>query len=165
MVNRVSEMKSVCQTRGFTLLELILVLLIIGLRAGASMVDFGEFHRQQQLKEAAGALKRLARMASRSSAAWNVDYRLRFEPARFFLVQTGKAAKDSELTLASGLRMELRSRGDAQWRVPEHFDWVFPGTGVSEPLQVRLSGHNGAFVEMMFNPLTGAVDQEKAYYP
>lgn len=150
---------------GFTLLELVLVLLIIGLLAGASLVDFGEFHRQQELKDTAAALKRLARTASRSSAAWNVDYRLRFEPSRFFLVSSGKAGADSSRQWGDELRLEIRTRGAAQWKVPESFDWVFPGAGVAEPLAVRLTGRNGAFVEMSFNPLTGAVDQESAYFP
>lgn len=151
---------------GFTLLELVLVLLIIGLLAGASLVDFGEFHRQQELKEAAAALKRLARTASRSSAAWSVDCRLRFEPTQFLLVSSsGKQAADLNCKLSGDIRLEVRTRDMPQWKVPEAFDWVFPGAGVAEPLAVRLTGRNGAFVELSFNPLTGAVDQESAYFP
>lgn len=150
---------------GFTLLELVLVLLIVGLLAGASVVDFGEFHRQQVLKDTAAALKRLARSASRSSAAWNLDYRLRFEPNRFSLLPAQDSEKDTERSWDSSIRLEVRTRGDSHWRVPESFDWVFPGAGVAEPLLVRLSGPNGAFMQMAFNPLTGAVDEETAYFP
>lgn len=150
---------------GFTLLEVILVLLIIALLAGASLVDFGEFHQYQVLKETASDLKRLARTASRSSAAWGVDYRLRIEPKQFFLVTAGEPPPGSVRQWDGTIRLELRTRGESRWRVPEAFEWVFPGSGVAEPLAVRMTGRNGAFVEMSFNPLTGAVDEEIAYFP
>jgi len=150
---------------GFTLLEVILSLLIIGLLAGAALVDFGEFHRHQQLKEASGAMQKLARSASRSAAAWNADYWIRLEPRRFFRWDA-EADRPLDLTVLSDkVDFRIRRRFQREWKVPEEFDWYFPATGVCEPLEIRFSTDDGAYVELMFNPLTGSVDEERAYFP
>ncbi len=147
------------------MLEVLLVLLIIALLAGAAMVDFSEFFRHQDLKDSSASLQRLARQGSRSASALNLDYRIRFEPSGFYAILPESGDIEAPTELPAGIVLEIRNRWSKKWGVPDPYDWVFPASGIAEPLAVRLTTPDGAYVELEFNPLTGAVDAEQAYFP
>ncbi|MEO0445888.1 MAG: hypothetical protein AAF191_07415 [Verrucomicrobiota bacterium] len=153
-------------TGGFTVLELVLVLLIAAILAGAAVVNFGTFFDHQSLKETAAELRKMARLASREAATKGQTTVISFSPRGFAL---GTSAEDVEMiqetVLPEKIRLEVRSREAKEWSVPRELTWTFAAGGGAQPLRVRLRNEQGAFEEMTFHPLTGAVSEKRASYP
>lgn len=151
-----------------------MVLLIMAILAGFMAFAFAAMNKNESLQEAAAELEKLAHQASRSSTVFDQEFRVRFEPRRFYVIEFSpddfgvyREVEPSHVSeLASEIKLQLRRWGAKSWADPDPDgeDWVFSPSGLSEPLSVRLTLEN-AFIELDFNPLTGTVEERRSRIP
>ncbi len=144
-----------------------MVLLIMAILAGFMLVSFHEIEKHQAIEEPVVELQKLARRANRTSASFRTEYRIRFEPERFFIVPTQQEAEKEQIEgfeLEDGVAMQIRRWRQSDWTEPAPEDWIFAETGIAEPISVRFS-RNQAYVELDFNPLTATVEEKRSYLP
>ena len=157
-----------CRAGGFTLLEMVVVLAIMGLLTTFFAVSFVDSSQDDDLRKAAAELRTAAQKASRLSEAHGGDFYLFLDRSGFGLGETSGVGDLGETTLEhtlpKNIRLKLRRFGDEGWIDPSNFAWGFPANGISEPLDVRLE-KGRAYVEMSFNGLTGRVDLERSHFP
>ena len=168
-----SRAKSNARAGGFTLMEVTMVLLIMGILAGFMMFAFDGLGRSEALNEAAAELEKLAHQSSRSATVLDQEFRIRFEPRRFYALEHAQddfgvfreVHPDHTHEVSSSIKLQLRRWQAKGWTAPEKGeDWVFSPSGVSEPLSVRFSD-GPAFIELDFSPLTGTVEERRSYIP
>ncbi len=156
------------QAGGFTLMELVMVMLIMGLLAGFMFFAYEELAEDEALREPSLKLQQLARRASRSSTTQDQAYRIRFEEQQFYVVAgTGDDSSDrveGRYQLREDVELSIKRWQATEWVVPQGTDWVFAATGLAEPLSVRLE-RGESYIELDFNPLTGVVDERRSYLP
>ena len=165
-------------TPGFTLLEIVLVVMILTLAVGLSVPFFSDYLNEERLREPARELELFARTARSNAVITGKATRIIFDPDGFQLVVASPpAVEDEEFAepdseeeaeyahrLAGDIKIEFLSWLDQKWRVPEDAHWVFQPTGVCEPITVRLS-RGDSWIELDFNPLTAEVQEEAFYFP
>jgi len=156
------------RTGGFTLLEMIVVLAIIGVLTTFFAVAFVESTEDNDLRVMATELRTAAQKASRLAEAHGGDYYLLLDRQGFGLGEASAVDDFGESTfehsLPKGMEMKLRRFGDEGWLEPERFPWGFPANGLNEPLDIRLE-KGKAYIEMSFNALTGRVEQQRTFFP
>jgi Tfp pilus assembly protein FimT len=69
-----------------------------------------------------------------------------------------------EYAIPEGVVLTIRGWLDKEWSNPEDRDWVFPPTGLCEPLGIRIE-KGAAYIENIFDPVTAAVKEENYYFP
>ncbi|MEM7010277.1 MAG: hypothetical protein AAF585_02235 [Verrucomicrobiota bacterium] len=157
---------------GFTMMEMTMALLIMVILSGFMAFAFVELSRDQSLEETAAEVEKLARQASRSATVLDREFRIRFEPKRFYALEYApdefgvyqETDPSHTWELSQHTKLQIRRWKSKVWADPSGDDWVFSPSGISEPLSVRISD-GPAFVEMDFNPLTGTVDERRSYIP
>ena len=156
------------RTSGFTLLEMVVVLAIMGLMTTFFAMSFFESAADDDLRMAAADLRTTAQKASRLSEAHGGDFYVILDRNGFGFGETSGVGDLGEMTLEHSLpkniHLKLRRFGDEDWVEPSFYAWGFPANGLSEPLDIRLE-KGQAFVEMSFNALTGRVDKELSHFP
>ena len=142
-----------------------MVVAIMGMMASITLFAFGSMKRDESLRAPALDLETFARRASRSATSLNQEFRIGFAKEGFY-VFAGQNPDHIQLEHRLDPRVEMRIKrwNVKKWIKPDGEIWVFPPTGVSEPISVRFS-QGEAYVELDFNPLTGAVDEERALLP
>jgi len=158
--------------RGFTLLEIVLVVLIIGLSMGALIPFFGSGIENEGLRRAAADFEKAARTARGLALGSGYPAELRLDKKQFQL-HGFRAASDAgtepELVeqtflIGNATAWKVRTWLRPAWRTPDEERWVFQPSGLVEPLTVRFL-RGDAYVEFGFNPLTGETEEEKYYFP
>ncbi len=159
---------------GFTLLEVIITLAIAAMLTTFFVVRFVEESDDEGLRDAASELSVLAQRANRMASAYGEDYRIILDQKGFWMSDQGPAGsgpleatvrQDMEgQILPKDIALQVRTVGQKEWATPEHFAWVFPAAGLSDPMIVRFS-RGKAFVEQTYNPLTSRVAEEHFYFP
>lgn len=133
---------------GFTLLELVLVMVIIGTVLGMSAASLRGFFAARRTAEAAGQIVALAQFARTQSVAEGRTYRLSLDArdgTYWLTAQTGGAfvALPSEF----GRLFALPEGTTAQWEIPGSTDtlrWIgFYPDGRTEEAALRLTGRRG----------------------
>lgn len=154
---------------GFTLLEIVVSLAIVTILGTLFVFRFAGNSAEEQLREPAEDLRRLARMANRQSAAFRDDYRITFFQDGFFLSR--EALTDRTLAIGghvlprdSGIRLEIRRFGSSRWTQPAGDEWLFQPAGLNEPVEVRFA-QPPSFIELKFDPMTAAVQSERFLFP
>ncbi len=159
--------------RGFTLMEMVVVLAIMVLLTGFFVVRFGESPDEQLLAPVAQDLRQLARQAVTEAAAYREDYAILMMPEQLQLVRGqgagagGAVSVEVENTLAipAGAVVSARWFGDPEWQPLDGQAWLFRAGGLCEPIEVRLeTSRSKAFIELAFDPLTGMAE-EQSYFP
>lgn len=153
---------------GFTLLEMIVVLAIMGLLTTFFAVSFFDSSEDDGLRKVAAELRTAAQKASRLSETYGGDFYLFLDRSGFGLGESMRVEDSGETaldySLPKDIRMKLRRYGDEAWIDPKNFAWGFPANGICEPLAIRLE-RGRSYVEMSFNGLTGRVEREFSYFP
>lgn len=106
-------------TRGFTLVELLIVIGIMMILAGVSSVVYGNLQQSAQLNETGAQMTQNLRVVREQSNAGknNAAHGIRFEPSRYTLFQgatyaTRESAYDRVYTLAPALSLTTTFVGD-----------------------------------------------------
>jgi type II secretion system protein H len=141
---------------GFTLLEVVFVLAIIGLVMGLAAYSLAEFGRTNAVEEAKAELTFLARQARHQARETGETVWLVLTKERFGLLD--RRGEDAmSWTDLRGVRLRVLRAGDTEWREPELYFWEFPPRQLGEPIALRLTGGrgSGADLALQFSPLTG----------
>lgn len=172
--------------RGFTLLEMVIVLALMGLALGGAMAMFISTSSERQLKSAAGDMELLAKRARTVAMVQQTPYAITFfeQSARLSpLVEAGYTddqLKERQEFEADALRsggtapkftpvretvnfdnfaLSVRRWGSNNWVPMLRNDpqvWRFDPNGICEPMGVRLDFDDG-WMEMEFHPLSASV--------
>ena len=137
-------------SRGFSLLEIIVALSVAMLILGAASLTIGSVNQEHQLRRFAGGIETAAR-AAHLDAVTNQQTRV--------LMLDGKSIRD----LKSGKELEvpkLELSIDSKWKTPRDIAWKFSPSGICEPISLRITSENGT-LEMTFDPLTGEAADER----
>ncbi|MCB1061336.1 MAG: prepilin-type N-terminal cleavage/methylation domain-containing protein [Verrucomicrobiae bacterium] len=160
-------------SKGFTLMEMIVVLAIIVLMTGFFAMSFDESPVERLLSPVAQDLKKLSRQAVTEAAAYREDYAILMTPGQLQLVRgqgagAGGAVSleiEETLTIPAGATVTAKWPGDDNWQPVDGQAWLIRSGGLCEPLIVRLGSTQGnAFIELAFDPLTGMAE-EQSYFP
>lgn len=158
--------------RGFTLLEICLVILIIALIMGALIPMFGGSMENEGLRRTAAEFEKAARTARAMALGSGYAAELRMDKKQFqlhaFRPSTGNGTApelvEESFPLRGASAWQIRTWLKPRWRTPNEEHWVFQPSGLVEPLTVRFM-RGEAYVELAFNPLTGETEDEKYYFP
>jgi prepilin-type N-terminal cleavage/methylation domain-containing protein len=172
--------------RGFTLLEMVIVLALIGLALGGAMTLFISTSSERQLKGAAGDMELLAKRARTVAMVQQTPYAITFfeQSVRLSpLVEAGytddqlkeRQEFESDALRAGGpapkfspvretltfdsFALSVRRWGSDNWVPMLRNDpqvWRFDPNGICEPVGVRLDFEDG-WIEMEFHPLSASV--------
>jgi len=141
---------------GFTLLEVVFVLSIIGLVMGLAVYSLAEFGRTNAVEEAKAELTFLARQARHKARETGETVWLVLTKERFGLLDH-RGEGSMSWTDLRGVRLRVLRAGDTQWQEPELYFWEFTPRQLGEPIALRLTGAagSGADLALQFSPLTG----------
>lgn len=156
-------------SRGFTLLEMGLVLFILLLIAGVAIPATSGLITEEQLRQHSNELLLYARTARRLAVSENRPYEIRFAEKSFSLEPylTGEnrnpdVVSDHELT--SGVSYAVQRWNEKELGKPEDQSWIFQPSGICEPIRVRFqNGRN--WIEIAINPLTARAQEETYHFP
>ena len=179
-------------TRGFTLLEICLVMFIAILIMGLAIPVTASLMSEQRLREPARQLELLVKTARRQAVQDNRSYEILMSPTGFLLQPVldadapaaplqeppkpadGEEGEAVEQAPAPFEPLEYRLPGEVTYLIqrfgwekagkPEEDHWVFQPTGMCEPMILRFQRGEG-WLEITFNPLTASVDDESYYFP
>lgn len=71
---------------------------------------------------------------------------------------------EQEYSLPSDVALTIKGWQEKEWTTPQDRTWIFPPTGLCEPLTVHLQ-RGDAFIEDTYDPLTGSVKEQKYSFP
>jgi prepilin-type N-terminal cleavage/methylation domain-containing protein len=176
--------------RGFTLLELCIVLFIIVLLAGVAMPAMDSAFEEQSLRTDAHQLSLMVKTAVIQSGEQQQPFRLVLEGKELSLTSAGPAGEGDRAadnlgsatndaakrdddadsgnqavsyTLSNGLKLPDATKKD-KWESLPAVTWLFQPQGLCPLPRVRLE-RGSAYLEMSFNALTGDVENESSYLP
>jgi prepilin-type N-terminal cleavage/methylation domain-containing protein len=181
-----SPMRKLRRQRGFTLLEMVIVLALIGLALGGAMALFITTSSERRLKGIAADLELLAKRARAVSMVQQTPYAITvFEDSARLSpwVEAGytddqlrerqdreSAALDSgipapkfspvrETVSLEGFALAVRRWGSDNWMPMLRSDpqvWRFDPNGICEPIGIRAEYEDG-WIEMEFHPLNASI--------
>jgi prepilin-type N-terminal cleavage/methylation domain-containing protein len=173
-------------SRGFTLLEMVIVLALIGLAMGGAVTLFITTASERKLKAASGELEVLAKKARMLAIIQQIPYSITFsehearlgpfveslynendmnarldleERAQFEGTSHSKFSPVRESLSLGDFAVSVRRWGAVNWGVLESSDtqvWRFDPNGICEPVGVRYE-YNSGWVEMEFHPLSAGI--------
>lgn len=154
---------------GFTLLEMVIVLVIIILLLGVSVMSLRGIEDQQTMRTPALELQRMAREAVRRAGMYEETQVIAFEKNAFTIryKSDAKAVADADrhavwqrrVDIPPAMRMSIQRWGKTDWIPSAGQRWVVQPSGLCEPLAVRFEMGNSV-IALRFNPLTGGVAEE-----
>jgi len=181
------------QTHGFTLLEMIIVLVLIAILAGLAMPAVQSAFREQGIRKDTHQLALMVKTAMIQSAEQHRTYVIDLSPTEISLHPAGEAAADPDASATTDdtptasdddsadnpvikdvvvttaldpenkLQMPDPQKADT-WIAMPPTSWVFESGELCPATPVRIS-RGEAYVGLTFDPLTGNVDNESYYLP
>lgn len=161
------------RSRGFSLLEILIVFSIIVLFAGFFALRFDDSHSEEILAEASTGLKTAALKAKRRSYAFRRDHYIVFNNREFQVTErvsyeddpSGELTEDPEdaavfkrVEIPVGVKIEFLPPGADEWTKKNRFVWTFRDSGLSDPLSVRFTA-GSSYTQLTFNVLTGLAEE------
>lgn len=169
------------RSRGFTLLEIVIVLLIASLMIGGAVGMMVYSSDERALRDASGEIEMLAKRARTTAILQQTPYALEFREGivrMMPLAQAGRSEKKMvggrrseeesaddgggtrwELTLDNGIQVLIR-RWNSAALLPTDKEtvhvWRFDPSGLCEPLSVRLV-LDKSWTEDTYHPLTASI--------
>ncbi|PAW65913.1 MAG: hypothetical protein B9S38_14420 [Verrucomicrobiia bacterium Tous-C4TDCM] len=166
---------------GFTLLEIVVVLVLIAVLTGGAISVMVSSDDERILKESSGEIESLAKRARTVAALQQRPYALEFFEGRVRMMPLAEAAIEpaerekaaamleiagaesgsihAEWSIKGELRMQVRRWASDTW-IPidskSRQVWRFDPEGFCEPVGVRLETEK-SWMEMEFHPLTGSI--------
>ena len=168
-------MRSPEQRAGFTLLELMVVIVLIGIMTAMILPDMRGTYADVLLRAASRKIVSLCQLANSRAITLNKTHRLRFErtSGRYFLErQTDNSASDFRpLTELSGMEGVLERRLVVEiqkaiedpasanpWIAPSAPDTIaFYPDGTAEQAEILLRERSGLRLALRINPVTARV--------
>lgn len=152
---------STARCRGFTLIEVIIVVVMIAVLTAMAAFSFAGFGDDMSVKGPSDELIRLAKTAVRAAAIQGRPFTISFGEKEFAL--NGWEGKGGNtVALPEGTKLSILRWGEKEWQPAAGQVWMFGGNGLCDPIKVRFESGE-ATLEMGFNALTGSpVDQVMA---
>lgn len=154
--------------RGFTLLEMVLVLFILLVIAGIAMPATAGLAAQERLKSGARTLQDYAASARRLAVSEGRSYEIILKGDGLVLerVPAGEATKEdvaASVKLPGSLRYTVRHWGKNAFSPPAGESWIFRPDGICEPIRVHFENGDG-WIEYSFNPLTAGPRDDEYHF-
>jgi prepilin-type N-terminal cleavage/methylation domain-containing protein len=189
MIPAAAIQKTRTNGRGFTLLELVIVMVLIGLVIGGAIGLFVISSSERQLKNIAAEMELFSKRARTLALVQQIPYALtfseqtvrlgplveagysddelrerqQFEKDRGTAATTPKFTPVRETKTFSDYAISVKRWGAVNWYPTKRADpqvWRFDPNGICEPVSVRLEYKSG-WVEMDFHPLSGGVREQR----
>ena len=163
---------------GFTMMELLIALAIITLLMGGGFALTRNLRAEEKIARPVGEITTLAKRAWMRAMAEQRSWQIRMsanqlvlEPKQPLMAAdaTMMAAVDQKLerksgveiiTLEEGVRLEVMLWADQRPRPPRPDAWIFEGSGLCEPITIRLIFDEKNAVSLRFDPLTAGVQEQ-----
>lgn len=157
----------VCRSkaRGFTVLEIVIVLAIVVLLIGAATPEISGMLLAEKLRAPARELEAMAITARCNALAEQRPYQIILGPKGFRLERLGhgeEAGFVSEYQMAADVSFEMASWPQEKWIQPKDHVWYFPPTGLCEPIRVMFRKGDSYFAQK-YSAITGW-DQEETFF-
>jgi prepilin-type N-terminal cleavage/methylation domain-containing protein len=167
--------------KGFTLIEIVVVLAIVGLILGGSIAAMMANSSERALNNASGEIELLAKKARTASILHQKPYAIEFHSGSVRLLpfseasgferttalgnpiggeaESGNTSLREEISIDSDLALSIRRWNTEQFITPTDNlvpIWRFDPDGLSEPLTVRLT-IGESYTQDTYHPLTATV--------
>jgi type II secretory pathway pseudopilin PulG len=152
------------RARGYTLLEVALVVSIVVLLVGAAIPLTSGFVREQRLRDVVRELLVLAKTARTDAMTTGRPTEIIFDKKGFGLRRPGDEEPSEAAMLPAGMDYTLRPFAAERVLRPDGQRWIFQPTGLLEPVTVRVM-EGEAWIEVQFDPLTAGLADESYYIP
>lgn len=159
--------------RGFTLLELCLALLMVGVMIGVAVPFVSGAFREAPFQDAMTELETAARTARYRAMKEGRPYSISFSGHSFTLGPSGMPLPDEEeeagsgeaagevevqkTTLPDGMALLVQRWGQEKFFRAEEEVWLFYPRGLCEPIRIRLE-MEGNYCEASFHPLSAEME-------
>lgn len=150
--------------RGYTLIEIVLVLAIMALIIGATIPLSSGFRREQRLRDPVRELLVLAKTARAEAMTTGRATGLVFHKEGFGLLRPGAEEPTDVFHLPARMSYTLTPFGMEKPLKPDGQTWVFQPTGLCEPITFRLQ-EGEAWIQVAFDPLTADLAEESYNIP
>lgn len=150
--------------RGYTLLEVALVVAIIVLIIGAAIPVTSSFTREQRLRDVVRELLVLAKTARADAMTTGRPSEVVFAKRGFGLRRPGEEEPSETVSLSGGMSYVLIPFGSEKAVKPDGQRWIFQPAGLCEPITFRVE-EGEAHMEVTFDPLTAGIAEESYYIP
>ncbi len=140
--------------RGFTLLEVIIVITLIAIFAGTAVMNFESLDAEEVMRRPADELIRMSKQAVRASAVESRPFTIYFDKTGFSVAGM-EGNEGGRVELPAEMTMELLRWGNRDWTPADGQAWMFGSNGLCDAIKVRFMSPQGV-LEMGFNPLTGS---------
>jgi prepilin-type N-terminal cleavage/methylation domain-containing protein len=152
-MSRLSLLRHRWQGRGFSLLEILMVLAVMALVVGVAVAIFVTQEEDGSVKGPPKDLERMAKMASRGAIVQGRPVIIAFDKKSFSVI--GGAGGSS--SLPEDMRVKFQRFNDGKrWTDATGLNWAFFPSGLCDPLNFRFESPY-QIVDMAFHPLTGTV--------
>lgn len=151
-------------SRGYTLLEIAIVVAIIVLLVGAAIPLSSGFVREQRLRDVVREILIMAKTARTEAMTSGNRAVIIFDKKAFGLLRPGDEEPSEIYQLPGGMVYDILPFGGDRRERPDGQRWVFQPSGLLEPLTVRVI-EDEAWMEVRFDPLTAALSDESYYIP
>jgi prepilin-type N-terminal cleavage/methylation domain-containing protein len=174
-------------SRGFTLLEMVMVLVIIAVLAGLSMPAVQSAFTEQALRKDSHQLALMVKTAMIKTAEQHRGYVIDLNGTSMALHPAGitaasdddsSSADDASADSTAAINVEITSDLDPDNKLmapdatksgawdpmPDNAQWAFEPGELCPATRVRLT-RGKSWVELSFNALTGNVEKEASYMP
>jgi prepilin-type N-terminal cleavage/methylation domain-containing protein len=158
-------------SRGFTLLEMTMVLFIMAIFISVAAFSFQGLTDEQILRTPAAELQRMAREAVSRAGIYEQPETIVFDKTGFGIRYRADASSTAggntqywlrRVQTPPEMRLLMKRWGQNKWIPAAGERWMALPSGICEPLAVRLEWGR-SFTEMQFHPLTGGVAEESTY--
>jgi prepilin-type N-terminal cleavage/methylation domain-containing protein len=142
--------------RGFTLMEMLVVLMLIMILTGIGSFSFGGFDAVPAIQHPIDKLADMAKTATREAVTQGRTIVIGFDK-KGFAYYGEDAENDTRFTYPKGMKLGVKRWNSGKNFMPvEQLNWPFYATGVSEAYTFQFKSEEGV-AEVSFNPLTGSV--------
>lgn len=162
------------RSRGFTLMEMIVVLGILTLIMGSGVYYMQGIGPERELRENAVALESMAREAQARAIMTHITHRIVITHNEFILLDGDHVtripeewvelpARKTHFITDNELKVSVFRWGMSQRVFPSAVKpmvWVFSPEGFVEPITVQFD-KNDSFIRQTFHPLTASVTDEE----
>lgn len=159
---------------GFTILELVIVMVIMALLMGLAVVNFDGVDAERDLRRPASELQRMTMEAVRRSGLWERPQVIVFDSKGFSMryrndangrsEKSDKAVWHRRVDIAPEVKLTLRRFGTQKFAPAAGQRISIAPGGLCEPLTARFE-KGASWLEITLDPLSGSVSEQAMYIP
>lgn len=154
-----------CGRRGFTLIEVVIVLVIISVVIGMIIPSVADLMKYEELREVASGTSALVKTARREAVIQRRDLWIEFDGLQIRIIPM--ESPDTiihEISTTRNLRSLMKTWGQTDWQKFQGQRVRVSHEGILDPFEV-LYRHDEAWISYRYDPLTGGVAEEENYFP